>query len=123
RHPRPDHRAAAAPGAGGLMHFGSVPTSEAEGAILAHSLIADGVRLKKGRRLSAPDLAILAAAGIMEVVAARLDPGDIDEDAAAEAVAAALAPDAAALGLTVSASFTGRVNLFAATAGLVRVDR
>ena len=48
---------------------------------------------------------------------ARLDPGDLAEDAAAEAVAAALAPEPAALGLSRSAPFTGRVNLFAEAAG------
>ena len=105
------------------MRFGPVPTTDAEGAILAHSLNVDGTRLKKGRRLSAADLAVLTAAGIPEVVAAQLEPGDVDEDAAAEMVAATLAPEAAALGLTVSAPFTGRVNLFAATAGIIRVDR
>ena len=54
---------------------------------------------------------------------ARLEPGDLSEDAAAEAVARALAPDPAGLGLTLSAPFTGRVNLFAAAPGLLRVDR
>jgi molybdenum cofactor cytidylyltransferase len=105
------------------MRFGPVPLAQAQGAILAHSLAAGGVRLKKGRVLSADDLAALAAAGVAEVVAARLDPGDLGEDAAAEAVARALAPDPAAAGLAVSAPFTGRVNLFAREAGLVRIDR
>ena len=58
-----------------------------------------------------------------EVTVARLEPGDLSEDAAAEALAAALAPDPAALGVTVSAPFTGRANLFAREAGVLRVDR
>jgi molybdenum cofactor cytidylyltransferase len=103
------------------MRFGPVPLAEAEGAILAHSVVADGTRLRKGRRLGEADLAALAAAGIAEVTVARLEPGDLGEDAAAAAIAAALAPDPGALGLTVSAPFTGRVNLFAAEAGLLRV--
>ena len=53
---------------------------------------------------------------------ARLEPGDLVEDAAAEAVAAALAPEAGGLGLSRSAPFTGRVNLFAEAAGVLRVD-
>ena len=103
------------------MWFGTVPVAEAEGAILAHGLVVDGLRLKKGRRLGAADVAALAAAGVGEVTVARLDPDDVGEDAAAEAIAAALVP---AVGpLTVSAPFTGRVNVFAAADGVLRVDR
>ncbi len=105
------------------MRFGPLPVAEAEGTVLAHSLAAGALRLKKGRRLSPADLCALAEAGVREVIVARLEADDIGEDAAAEAVAAALAPDPARLSLTVSAPFTGRVNLFAAAAGLVRVDR
>ena len=35
------------------MRFGPVPLAEAEGAILAHSLTAGAVRLRKGRMLGA----------------------------------------------------------------------
>jgi molybdenum cofactor cytidylyltransferase len=105
------------------MRFGTVPLAEAEGAVLAHSLTAGDLRLRKGRRLAAADLAALAAAGVAEVTAARLDPGDVAEDAAAEALAAALVPDPAAAGLTLTAPFTGRVNLVAAADGVLRVDR
>jgi molybdenum cofactor cytidylyltransferase len=105
------------------MHFGPVSVAEAAGAVLAHSLAAGELRLKKGRVLAPADIVALAASGVTEVTVARLEPGDVAEDAAAEAVAAALAPGAEALGLTVSAPFTGRVNLFAAAAGVLRVDR
>jgi molybdenum cofactor cytidylyltransferase len=88
------------------MRFGPVAVGEAEGAILAHSLVAGALRLKKGRRLAAAEVAALAGAGIAEVVVARLEPGDLGEDAAAEAIAATIAPDPAALGLAVSAPFT-----------------
>ncbi len=104
------------------MRFGPIPPADAEGAILAHSLTIDGRRLKKGRTLSSADVAALVAARIAQVTVARLDPGDVPEDAAAEAVAAALAPDPAALGLSASPRFTGRVNLFAEAAGVLRVD-
>ncbi len=105
------------------MRFGPVPVAEAEGAVLAHSLTAGGLRLKKGRRLSGAEIALLAEAGVGDVIVARLDPDDLGEDAAAEAVAAGLVPDPEAAGIAVSAPFTGRVNLFAEAAGLVRVDR
>jgi molybdenum cofactor cytidylyltransferase len=105
------------------MRFGPVPAAEAEGAVLAHSLAVDGLRLKKGRVLGATEVAALLAGGVAEVTVARLEPGDVGEDAAAEVVAAALAPEPQALGLSRSAPFTGRVNLFAEAAGVLRVDR
>ena len=104
------------------MRFGPVATSEAEGAILADSVGAGGARLRKGRTLWTGDLAALAEAGVARVWVARPGPEDVGEDAAAAAIARALAPDPAALGLSVSEPFTGRVNLFATEAGLIRVD-
>ena len=104
------------------MIFGPLPLAQAEGAILAHSLSVGGQRLKKGRRLGADDLAALAAAGLATVVAARPGPDDMAEDEAAAAVAAALAGEAAARGLSLSVPFTGRANLFADAEGLLRVD-
>jgi molybdenum cofactor cytidylyltransferase len=103
------------------MRFGPVPLSKAEGGILAHSITVDGARLKKGRVLRSIDVVALAAAGIAEVTTARMEPGDMGEDAAAATIAAALVPDPAACGLTVSAPFTGRVNFFAGSAGVLRI--
>ena len=64
------------------MIFGDTPLSAAEDAILAHSVRLDSVTFKKGRRLSADDLAVLERAGVETVIAARLEPGDVHEDAA-----------------------------------------
>src|SRR5437588_8370327 len=100
------------------MKFGEVPVAEAEGAILAHSLRLGGTALKKGRVLSAADLAALSTAGTEQVIAARLAPGDISEDMAAERIAAA----AAGPNITTATAFTGRANLFAATRGLLVFD-
>jgi molybdenum cofactor cytidylyltransferase len=100
------------------MRFGPVPLAEAEGAILAHSVRLPGGAFKKGRVLSADDVKALAAAGRSEVIAARLGPGDIGEDAAADTVASALMGD----GLVKSAAFTGRCNLFASARGVAVVD-
>jgi molybdenum cofactor cytidylyltransferase len=104
------------------MIFGEVPLERALGAILAHSLPGAEGRLRKGRVLEAADLAALAAAGETRVTVARLEPGDLGEDAAAARLAAALVPDPAAAGLAVSAAFTGRVNLNATGPGIVEVD-
>jgi molybdenum cofactor cytidylyltransferase len=100
------------------MRFGPIPPDDAVGAILVHSVRLKGVAFKKGRILSADDVAALKAAGIGHVTAARLDDGDVGEDAAASRIAKAVA----GTGLTVSAAFTGRVNLFAAARGLCVVD-
>lgn len=101
------------------MKFGDTPLAQAEGAILAHSLSAGTVRFKKGRVLSAADVATLEAAGIASVVAARLEKGDTHEDAAATAVAEAVMGE----GLSASAAFTGRCNLIAERRGVLVVDR
>jgi molybdenum cofactor cytidylyltransferase len=97
------------------VKFGPVPLGEATGAILAHSIGG----LKKGRALSAEDIARLQKAGIASVIAARLEAGDVPEDEAATAVAEAAAGE----GVTVQAAFTGRCNLYAKTGGIVVIDR
>jgi molybdenum cofactor cytidylyltransferase len=101
------------------MRFGETPLSEAEGAILGHSIRAGRQVFKKGRVLTAEDVATLQATGRDGVVAARLEPGDIGEDEAARRVAAAVAGP----GTTASAPFTGRCNLFAEIEGLLVVDQ
>ena len=101
------------------MRFGVIALDEAEGAILAHSVKHDGLALRKGRRLSAADLAALRASGVERVTAARLEPEDVHEDEAARLVAKAIA----GAEVTVEEPFTGRVNLRAEQAGLVVVDR
>ena len=101
------------------MKFGPVPTDEAEGAILAHAAHLPDGRLRKGTKLAPAELERLRAAGIKEVIVARLDPGDIDEDAAADRLAAALMPPR----LRLSEAATGRVNIYAVGRGIVRFDR
>src|SRR6266446_9836528 len=101
------------------MQFGEIPVTEAEGAILAHSLRLGATALKKGRVLAAADLGAIAAAGFDRVVAARLEPGDIREDEAATRIATA----AAGPNIATATAFTGRANLFAETRGLLVFDR
>jgi len=100
------------------MRFGPLPLAEAEGAILAHSVDAGGVVLKKGSLLDSGALAALAAAGRESVICARLDPGDVGEDAAAARLAAAVA----GAGLRMTPAATGRVNLHATGPGIIAVD-
>src|SRR5205085_554666 len=106
------------------MKFGEVPLGEAEGAILAHSLKLGATALKKARVLTHADLDVIAGAGLQRIVVARLEPGDVGEDEAAQRVAEVAAGD----GVETATSFTGRANLFAKTRGLLvfepeRIDR
>jgi molybdenum cofactor cytidylyltransferase len=101
------------------MKFGPVPVGEAEGGIAVHSIRQAGVVLKKGTVIGKTEIAALKFAGIAEIVVARLEPGDVTEDAAAAGIAAAVAGE----GVHVDRAFTGRANLFAENAGVLVVDK
>lgn len=100
------------------MRFGPIPLAEAEGAILAHSLKESGLRFSKGHCLTVEDIDRLKGAGLRHVVAAKLDPGDVGEDAAAARLAEAITGP----NLRLSEAATGRVNLYATAAGVVTID-
>lgn len=104
------------------MKFGPVPVTQAGGAILAHSVKAGARKLRKGLTLETDHLAALSEAGIAEVIVARMDPEDCHENEAAQALAAALAPDPDAANLRVTEPFTGRVNFLANRSGVVDID-
>lgn len=73
------------------MIFGRLPIEEAEGAILAHAVDkGDGNLLRKGHIVTAADIAVFKANNIPNVLAARLQPGDMAENEAAKAIAEAL---------------------------------
>ena len=101
------------------MKFGAVPVSEALGATAVHSIRQGDLVLKKGTLIRAEEIAALQAAGVKEIVVARLEPGDISEDQAAADIAAALGGD----GVRLDRAFTGRCNLFADRAGLLVIER
>jgi molybdenum cofactor cytidylyltransferase len=102
------------------MKFGPVPLDRAEGKILGHNIAGpDGKRLlRKGRPLTADDVAALRAIGRASVYVAELAPDDVDEDSAARRVAEAVM----GAGLRLSGSASGRANLLAAALGVLRVD-
>ncbi|WP_426289112.1 NTP transferase domain-containing protein [Ensifer adhaerens] len=101
------------------MRFGPIKVAEAEGAMLAHAVKVGDARLPKGHRVTAADIVALTAAGVEQVVAARLDAGDLPEDEAATRIAAAVAPDH----LRFSRAATGRVNVYSEVAGLFVASR
>lgn len=100
------------------MKFGSIPVGQAEGAVLAHSTSAGDHRYRKAHVLSGEDIAILAAAGLTEIVVALLEPDDLGEDDAAAAIAAAMSHRH----IETKPAATGRVNLHARDAGVFTVD-
>jgi molybdenum cofactor cytidylyltransferase len=102
------------------MKFGPVPIERAEGKILGHHVAgADGRRaLRKGRPLTVTDIALLRQLGRQTVYVAELEPGDVDENAAAWRVAQAVSGQ----GIRLSGPSTGRVNLMATSLGILRVD-
>ncbi|MBO9398378.1 molybdopterin-binding protein [Shimia sp. R9_2] len=111
------------------MKFGSVALAEAEGAILAHSLVlpaSEAVgkpkRIPKGTCLTAEDLSALGRAGMETVTVARLEDGDVDEDSAAAQLASVLLEGKARAGFRATGAGAGRVNLYAKGCGLVRIN-
>ncbi len=100
------------------MKFGPARPQDAIGAVAAHSVrLPDGI-IRKGAVITSDDAARLAAAGIDAISVAQLGPGDLDENAAASRLAAALAGE----GLRAEPAVTGRVNLFAAANGVLVLD-
>jgi molybdenum cofactor cytidylyltransferase len=59
------------------MKFGAVPIAEAEGAVAVHSIRKSGLVLKKGTLIGKDEISALKAAGIAEIVVARVEPGDV----------------------------------------------
>lgn len=104
------------------MKFGPRPSADAAGTILAHSLAGQSRRVSKGTVLTDDDITELVGAGHDTLTVAVLDPGDIEENGAAEALASAVAPTPEEQGLQISAAGAGRVNLYATGPGVAALD-
>ena len=101
------------------MKFGPASPADAVGGVTVHTLRQGSLVLKKGTTIGASEVEALNKAGVREIVVVRLEDGDVSEDAAAAAIAQAVAGD----GVHVERAFTGRANLFAERAGVLVVDR
>jgi molybdenum cofactor cytidylyltransferase len=101
------------------MKFGAVAPKDALGATAVHTIRQGALVLKKGTLIGAAEVAALEAAGIKDIVVARLEPGDVSEDVAA----ADIANKVAGAGVHVDRAFTGRANLFAQSPGVLVVDK
>jgi hypothetical protein len=103
------------------MKFERVSLGAAEGHILGHNVSYQGRRmLKKGRRLGARELGLLAEAGSDQVYVAMLDADDVAEDAAALRIGRALASWA---GVVLKPAYGGRASLLAPAHGVLEVAR
>src|SRR6478735_8913233 len=101
------------------MKFGPVSPDEAIGGTAVHSIRKSDLVLKKGTRIGEKEVAALKAAGVDQIVVARLESGDVGEDQAAGEIAKAMAGE----GVRADRAFTGRCNLFAEAAGVLVVDK
>jgi molybdenum cofactor cytidylyltransferase len=95
------------------MFFGEVAVTKAIGGLLAHG----AGSFNKGHVLTSQECIELEAQGISQVVIARFEDGDVEENEAATRLTANLSPS-----LTQSKASTGRVNIFAAHTGLFYVN-
>jgi molybdenum cofactor cytidylyltransferase len=100
------------------VKFGPAPLEEAKGAIMAHSQKVGERMIRKGALLDDAAIEALRNAGRREVICARLEPGDVPEDIAADRLATPLVSPLIAR----SRAATGRVNLSAEVPGLLRID-
>jgi molybdenum cofactor cytidylyltransferase len=101
------------------VKFGPLRPADAIGGVTVHTLRQGALVLKKGTTIGAAEVEALTKTGVAEIVVVQLEEGDVSEDVAAADVAKAVAGD----GVTVERAFTGRANLFAASAGVLVVDR
>jgi len=101
------------------MKFGAVAPKDALGATAVHTIRQGALVLKKGTLIGPAEVTALQAAGIKDIVVARLEQGDVSEDVAAAAIAKAVSGE----GVHVDRAFTGRANLFAQEAGVLVVDK
>ncbi|MDI1345806.1 MAG: molybdopterin-binding/glycosyltransferase family 2 protein [Pseudolabrys sp.] len=101
------------------MKFGPLAPKDALGATAVHSIRQGELVLKKGTVIGEREIVALEAAGVGEIVVARVEPGDVSEDQAAAEIAAASAGE----GTRTDRAFTGRCNLFAQASGVLVVDK
>src|ERR1017187_1745627 len=101
------------------MKFGPVAPTDALGATAVHSIRRGDLVFKKGTLIGPAEVAALKAAGVKDMVVARLEPGDVSEDQAAADIASAVKGE----GVRADRAFTGRCNLFAETSGVLVLDK
>ncbi|MGI9380939.1 MAG: NTP transferase domain-containing protein [Methyloligellaceae bacterium] len=100
------------------MKFRKCPLSEAIGGLLTHSYSYVDRKFRKGYEVTSDDLEIFSQAGVSDLYVAHLEAGDIGENKAATVVAEHFADDQC----DIRDAFTGRVNVYARSPGLVIIN-
>lgn len=101
------------------MQFGRYPLEKAIGGIIAHSIrLPESGSVRKGAILDEELVDKLCQAGVHEVVVAIPERGDVLEDQAAKKISECLG----GRGLRTDEAKTGRVNFFATSNSIFRVD-
>jgi len=100
------------------MKLVRVEATVAEGEVIAHSIVAEGRRIRKGYRLQSEDCSSLCRAQIHYVTVARFEATDLGEDAAARRIASA----ASGRGTNLGRVSRGRCDLLAEWDGLAVLD-
>ena len=91
------------------MIFAEFDIAEADGLILAHSLVIEDKKLRKGHVLTQSDIAALKSYSVKQVTAVKLESSDVHEDEAAAKIASQLMDSGS--GIARGKAFTGRCNL------------
>ena len=97
------------------MKFGSIDLNCSKGHLLAHTHRCGDDVIRKGTLLLEEHILLLKKWGHTEIVVAQLEEGDVREDIAARAIAAAICGE----GLVCSKPIAGRCNIRAAAHGLL----
>ncbi|NDA29742.1 MAG: molybdopterin biosynthesis protein, partial [Alphaproteobacteria bacterium] len=105
------------------MIFGDTDVKNASGCMLAHAINLNALKFPKGHTLSEADCKELYRNGINVVKVARLEDFDISENDAALIIAQAICSHEKIGRISIKRSRTGRVNLVAEQAGVVRLEK
>ena len=101
------------------MKFGPVAPAMRSARTAVHSIRQGDLVLKKGTLIGPAEVAALKAAGVKEIVVARLEPGDVSEDRPPPISPRRLPGE----GVRADRAFTGRAICSREAAGVLVVDK
>ena len=100
------------------VKFRKCSLTESVGGLLTHSYSYVDRKFRKGYQVTTEDLQAFSAADVTDLYVAHLEEGDVGEDKAATIVAEHFTDGQC----DIREAFTGRVNIYAKSAGLVIID-
>ena len=96
-----------------------LPLNKSLKHILAHSMIADGKKIRKGTMLSKKDLAVLNKAGIKKIYVFKNSLNDVEENDAANKIAKYLSDN----NVICKKAVNGRADLYSKVNGMIYFDK